>query len=151
MYGVVSRHRRPGVCAAANLLPPDSVHTITSRRAGYDVWVWVLSYISGLWHIAGKIRWQGWAARNLFTIRHPRAISPLRVNLNAGVKWMLLSPSHALFLLCIYSHFIQRAHNPRGFSIRPGKGERGREGSHRWIWLPSLSSLMPRARKSLCL
>lgn len=52
----------------------------------------------------------------------------------------------SLPFLCIYSHFIQWAHNPHGFSVRPGKG--GSEGGYRWISLPSLSSLMPCVRKS---
>lgn len=83
-------------------LPPDSVHTITLARAGYDVSVSgrFVIYISRLWYMDGKIRWQGWATRNLSQIRHPRTMPPLRphVNTNGGLQWMLMSASHALFL-----------------------------------------------------
>lgn len=105
-----------------------------------------LSYISRLWYMDGKIRWQGWATGNLFKIRHPRAMFPPYVNLNGGGKWMFLSGSHALFLCLFIPILFSERTSPAVFSIRPGKG-----GSLGWIRSPSLSSLMPCATKSHCL
>lgn len=104
-----------------------------------------LSYISRLWYIDGKIHWQGWATRNLSKIRHPRAMPPAHVNTNGGLQWMLMSASRALFLCVLIPIWLSECTTPRGFSVRPKKS--GSEGSLRWIWLPSLSSLMPCAKK----
>lgn len=131
-------------------LLPDSVHTITSARAGYDGLVWgEVSYISGLWYMDGKISWQVWAARNLLKIRYPGAMSPHRMWIWKDSEINDLVSLPCALSPCIYSHFIQRLHNPQGFSIRTGRGRS--EGSLRWIWLPFMSSLMPHARKSHCL
>lgn len=146
MYGVVPESLLAPT--SPYQLPPDSVHTITSARAGYDVWVSgrFVIYISRLWYMEGKIRWHGWATGNLFKIRHPRAMfTPAWIWMEEGNECSCLahmrSSSADLFPFCSAS-----AHPP---SVRPEKG--GMEGSFGWIRSPSLSSSMHRATKSHCL
>lgn len=99
-------------------------------RPGYRfssgrIWRWVWGFI----HIYDDFdTWQrkyvyGGEPQEICSRSGIREQCPRCVNMNEGGKLMLLcSLSFSLCLSVIYSHFIQWAHNPRSFSVRPGKG-----------------------------
>ncbi len=136
MYGVVSRHDPRNVHWGPCCLPPPAIPQAPIRFcpeyrfSSGRMWRWVRGFI----HIYDVFdTWQrkyadGGERQEICLRSQVWERCPCRVNMNEGGKLMpspLLPPSLSLSLSLslrvIYSHFIQWAHNPRGFSVRPGK------------------------------
>lgn len=109
----------------------------------------VYSCMQQLWYMTEKIRWWGWAPRNLFKITCLRAMAlpreyEWRSEINAIAFPSSLDFSLTLSLRYLFA-FRSVSAQPLQFLCQTWQIQS--EGGYRWIWLPSLSSLMPGCKK----
>lgn len=129
MYGVVSRHdpsnvHRGSCCLVLPLLLLIPSWISLSLRQDVTFGLGVYSCMQLLWYMTEKMRWWGWAPGNLFKITCLRAMAlPCEYEWRSEINANAFSSSldFSLTRSVIYSHFVQRAHNPCSFSVRPGK------------------------------
>lgn len=118
MYGVFLPSRPPQ-CAPGSLLPCTPTLLILSwislklRQDMTSGFAGLFIYVRLLWYMAEKIRWWGWAPRNLFRITRLRVMSPpceceWRREINA-IAPLSLSPSLSCSSIFIHISFSEHA------------------------------------------